>query len=125
MFFKRFFKLIFVILLLILSCSKDEEKSSDIYIGKLVKKGICLNYVIEVNDNEFPQSLIEKKWIDEFSNIEFKNVFTLESVCDFPTTLNQGDTFKFKIGNNSKNICAVCKAYTPVPNKYISITVIE
>ena len=29
-----------------------------------------MNYVIQVNDTDFPQELIEKSWTDEFSNIE-------------------------------------------------------
>ena len=46
--------------------------------GKLVKKGICMNYVIQVDDINFPQELIENKWTDESSNILYENVFTLE-----------------------------------------------
>ena len=49
-----------------------------------------MNYVIQVNDSDFPQQLIEKSWTDEFSNIEYNNVFTLESVCDFPEDITEG-----------------------------------
>ena len=33
--------------------------------GKLVKEGICMNYVIQVDDINFLQELIENKWTDE------------------------------------------------------------
>ena len=33
--------------------------------GKLVKKGICMNYIIQLDDINFLQELIENKWTDE------------------------------------------------------------
>lgn len=113
-----------LILFLLFSCTKSEERKV-LYIGKLVKQGICLNYVIEVNNPNFPSEYIEEKWIDEFSKIEYNNVFTLESVCDFPDDIKEGDSFRFEIGNNNSNFCAVCEAYTPIPSKRLKITVID
>ena len=40
---------------------------SDFFIGKLVKKGIYLNYVIEEKDPSFSKDMIELNWKDEFS----------------------------------------------------------
>ena len=117
-------KLILVTLLTLYSCSKSEEPKVS-YIGKLVKQGICMNYVIEVNNPNFPSEYIEEKWMDEFSKVEYNNVFTLESVCDFPDYIEEGDSFRFEIGNNNSNFCAVCEAYTPVPSKRLKITVID
>ena len=117
-------KIILVTLLVLYSCSKSEEPSVS-YIGKLVKQGICMNYVIEVINPNFPSKHIEEIWIDEFSKIEYNNVFTLESVCDFPDEIKEGDSFRFIIGNNNTNFCAVCEAYTPVPNKRLKITVVD
>ncbi len=37
-----------------------------------------MNYVIQVDDINFPQELIENKWTDESLNILYENVFTLE-----------------------------------------------
>ena len=54
------------------SYNLNDKKSY--FNGKLVKKGICINYVIQVNDINFPQELIENKWTDESSNILYKNV---------------------------------------------------
>mgnify|MGYP002007706275 CR=1 FL=1 len=100
-------------------------KIGNIYNGKLVKKGICMNYVIQVNNKDFPKELIEEFWIDDFTSKEFSNVFALESVCDFPTNIDEGQSFKFIIDQKKDNFCAVCKAYSPVPSKYLSITVID
>jgi len=119
-------KNIFIVVLLIsIGCDKDDSKIGNIYNGKLVKKGICMNYVIQVNNKDFPKELIEEFWIDDFTSKEFSNVFALESVCDFPTNIDEGQSFKFIIDQKKDNFCAVCKAYSPVPSKYLSITVID
>ena len=80
--------LFFLLFITIIGCSPSDEgidgsgstakscnlNDKDYYFNsKLVKKGICMNYVIQVDDINFPQELIENKWTDESSN-----VFTLE-----------------------------------------------
>ena len=114
----------------------NDVEQDKIYTGKLVIQGICMNYVIQVNDTDFPQELIEKNWIHEASGIKYENVFSLrgnggtsESVCDFPEDIKEGDSFKFMIGHKKRltslfNEYAVCDAYSQVPKKYLSITVI-
>ena len=104
----------------------NDVEQDKIYTGKLVIQGICMNYVIQVNDTDFPQKLIEKNWIYEASGVAYENVFALESVCDFPEDVKEGDSFNFMIGNKNKNEdgCIVCLAYSQVPKKYLSITVI-
>ena len=96
----------------------------ELFTGKLVLKGICMNYVIEVVDGDIDQNLIEDKWINEMSNVEFNNVFALGSVCSFPQHIEEGDTFQFSIntGSTARN-CAVCEAYSPTPNKSLQINV--
>ena len=105
----------------------NDVEQDKIYTGKLVIQGICMNYVIQVNDTDFPQELIEKNWTYEASGVAYENVFALESVCDFPEDVKEGDSFNFMIGNKNKNEdgCTVCLAYSQVPKKYLSITVIE
>ena len=93
------------------------------FSGKLIKQGICMNYVIQVNDIDFPKDFIEQKWSDEFSQIDYENVFALESVCDFPKNIKEGDSFSFIIDNEKKNQCSVCLAYSSVPEKSVSIKV--
>jgi hypothetical protein len=114
-------------LLFLLSCSKNnpENELEDTYKGKLVVKGICMNYVIQVLDPDFDSSLIELNWTNEFSDISYTNVFALGSVCDFPEDIDEGDEFNFIIDNSKQNNCAVCLAYSPTPNKYLSITVLD
>ena len=118
---KSFF-LFFIIIFF--SCDKDTDKTVDLeicYSGKLVKKGICMNYVIEVLDPIPDKNLIEISWRDEFSNKEYKNVFTLGSVCDFPSHIMEGDIFDFSLLENYNQQCAVCLAYTPTPEKLLNI----
>lgn len=119
-------------LILAFACSKEDNRET--FIGKLVLKGICMNYVIQVNDDNFPSNMIEENWStnwinndgsDEFSEIEYQNVFALKSICDFPETIEEGDTFSFVIDDDKENLCPVCLAYSPVPRKSVSITVIE
>ena len=114
-------------LLFFLSCSKNNSDSEleSSYKGKLVVMGICMNYVIQVLDSDFDSSLIELNWTNEFSDISYTNVFALGSVCDFPEDIDEGDEFNFIIDNSKDNNCAVCLAYSPTPNKYLSITVLD
>ena len=113
----------FILLLVILGCNKDEIDDRETFIGKLVLKGICMNYVIQVNDDNFPRNMIEENWSNEFSDQEYQNVFALKSVCDFPESIDEGDSFNFVIDNDKDNFCAVCEAYSPVPKKSVSIKV--
>jgi hypothetical protein len=80
-----------------------------------------MNYVIEVMDENFDKNLIEINWLDDSSNQEFQNVFTLASVCDFPNDIMEGDIFNFSVLENYNQQCAVCLAYTPTPEKSINI----
>ena len=40
-----------------------------------------MNYVIQVNDTDFPRELIEKNWTHEFSGIEYENGCTVCDAC--------------------------------------------
>ena len=115
----------FIALIVILGCKKDKIDDRETFIGKLVLKGICMNYVIQVNDDDFPSKMIEENWTNEFSEQEYQNVFALKSICDFPESIDEGDSFNFVIDNDKDNFCAVCEAYSPVPRKSVSITVTE
>ena len=111
-------------IIIFFSCDKDTEKATELeicYSGKLVKKGICMNYVIEVLDSKFNKNLIEIIWVDEFSDKEYQNVFTLASVCDFPNDIMEGEIFNFSVLENYNEQCAVCLAYTPTPEKSLNI----
>ena len=108
------------------ACESDIKKTEDLEIcftGKLVKKGICMNYVIQVMDENFDKKIIEITWRDDSSKQDFQNVFTLGSVCDFPSDMSEGDLFNFSILDYYDKQCAVCLAYTPTPKKSINIIV--
>lgn len=96
------------------------------YTGKLVLKGICMNYVIEVIDGDLDPNLIEALWVNDMTNMSYNNVFALGSRCDFPENIEEGDTFQFSIlTDDTADDCAVCEAYSPTPNKALRIQVCE
>ena len=112
------------LVMIFFSCETETKKTESLetcFTGKLVKKGICMNYVIEVMDENFDKNLIEINWLDDSSNQEFQNVFTLASVCDFPNDIMEGEIFNFSVLENYNQQCAVCLAYTPTPEKSLNI----
>lgn len=105
------------------TCRKNETPA-DTYRGKLVKKGICMNYTISVVAGNIDKSLVEATWTDPNTNTSYTNAFRLESICNFPANLNEGDEFSFVIDNNADLSCAVCQAYYPTPQKGLKIKVV-
>ncbi|MCA0930857.1 DUF6174 domain-containing protein [Lutimonas saemankumensis] len=105
---------------------KTLECESGSLTGKLVLKGICMNYVIEVVRGDVDPELIEETWINPSTNDSYNNVFALGSLCDFPESIEEGDVFQFDIvTDNSPQSCAVCQAYSPVPEKSLRIKVCQ
>jgi hypothetical protein len=116
--------LIIFIFLLNISCNKSNDTSVTCFKGKLVLKGICMNYVIQIIEGDVDKSLYESSWQNPLSNTTYQNVFGLESICTFPSTINEGDEFYFSIPKRPVvQSCAQCKAYSPIPNKKISIEI--
>lgn len=113
-----------MIFLVISGCSRNEisDCESQVFRGKLALKGICLNYVIQLVDGDLDQSLYEKQWTHPIDGTIYTDVFALKSVCTFPSTFEEGDEFNFILKDEKQN-CAVCEAYSPTPNKQISIKV--
>ena len=124
---KKVWLLTAIVFMALTACETEKEEivddSRNCYTGKLVKKGICMNYVIEVLDTNFDINLVETSWRDNFSDISYNNVFTLGSVCDFPTEIDEGATFDFLVLNEYDQECPVCLAYTPTPDKSLYISV--
>jgi hypothetical protein len=114
-----------------LSCTKESKTnnfnsskfdSNKCIKGKLVLKGICMNYVIEVVSGNIDSSLIESNWENPLTHDVYKNVFGLASICTFPPTLNEGDEFYFTIPQSPVDqLCIQCKAYSPIPTKILFI----
>ncbi len=86
--------------------------------GKLVEKGPCGQYVIEVISGKIDSGKIEKTWHSGKDTI-LTNVFTVENVCDFGGAgFRQNDVFTFAISEKKiPQNCAVCLIYYPVPEK--------
>jgi hypothetical protein len=115
---------IFFIILLNISCNKSNDTSVACFKGKLVLKGICMNYVIQIIEGDVDKSLYESSWQNPLTNTTYQNVFGLASTCTFPTTIKEGDEFYFSIPKNpTVPACADCKAYSPTPSKKISIEI--
>ena len=115
---------IFFIILLNISCNKSNDTSVACFKGKLVLKGICMNYVIQIIEGDVDKSLYESSWQNPLTNTTYQNVFGLASICTFPSTIKEGDEFYFSIPKNpTVPACADCKAYSPTPSKKISIEI--
>lgn len=111
-------------ILLNISCNKSNNTSVACFKGKLVLKGICMNYVIQIIEGDIDKSLFESSWQNPVTNTSYQNVFGLESICNFPPTINEGDEFYFTIPKNTiAQTCAQCLAYSPIPSKKISIEI--
>lgn len=109
--------------LLSLSCSKLDAET-DCIKGKLVINGICGNNTIQVLSGNIDANLIVKSWEDPETSKKYENVFALQSLCTFPSTLKEGDEFYFVIDNDPKGSdCPRCLAYRPVPPKGLMIRI--
>ena len=110
-----------------LSAFTCNKKSTDtgVYKGKLVRKGICMNYTISVIGGNIDTSKVVAQWTDPQTNTSFQHAFRLESVCNFPSDINEGDEFSFVIDNNASIECGVCLAYYPTPHKGLRIKVVN
>ena len=101
------------------------KNKSSVYKGKLEVKGMCMNYTIKLLDGNIDTSKLVSEWKNEITGKTHNNVFALGSVCNFPSTINEGDEFYFTIDSTYVSNCAVCLAYYPKPPKSIAIKVVN
>ena len=106
------------------SCNKKSNNSACLK-GRLEIKGICSNYVITIIDGPVDTSRVVANWTDPETNKMYKNVFALGSPCTFPAAINEGEEFYFEYVTETKEDCAVCLAFRPVPEKNNMIKVLE
>jgi len=107
-----------------ISCNKSNNTSVACFKGKLVLKGLCMNYVIQITEGDVDKALYESSWQNPSTNTTYQNVFGLASTCTFPTTIKEGDEFYFSIPKNPiVPTCADCMAYSPTPSKKINIEI--
>ena len=110
--------------LLNISCNKSNDTIQNCFKGKLVLKGLCMNYVIQITEGDVDKALYESSWQNPSTNTTYQNVFGLASICTFPSTIKEGDEFYFSIPKSSiVQTCAQCMAYSPTPSKKISIEI--
>ena len=107
-------------------CKREELPKSTCLKGRLAVKGICMNYVIEVIEGSVDSSQVEMVWKNPMSGKVYQNAFALRSICSFPENLKEGDEFYFSISPLPEDkMCAQCKAYSPTPNKGLSIEICD
>lgn len=111
-------------LFLSLTVSKCKDKGT-VYKGRLEIKGICMNYTIKLLEGDLDTAQYVSEWKDESTGKTHTNVFALGSACTFPSTINEGDEFYFKIDSSYVSNCAVCMAYYPKPSKSIALKIID
>ena len=104
-------------------CKNKKEITG--YKGRLEVKGMCMNYTIKLLEGNLDPSKIVAEWKDEITGKTHTNVFALGSICNFPSTINEGDEFYFIIDTTYVSNCAVCLAYYPKPAKSIAIKVVN
>ena len=108
------------------TCNPNTETALAVncFKGKLVIKGICMNYVVQVVQGDTSKLKVAATWMDETTDKTYNNVFALGSKCNFPD-MQEGDEFYFVLDSTVKQDCAVCMMYYPVPSKKLSIRVIN
>ena len=115
-----------LVFILATTTNKCKDKStSSVYKGKLEVKGMCMNYTIKLLEGNIDTSKLIAEWKNEMTGKTHNNVFALGSVCNFPSTINEGEEFYFSIDTTYVSNCAVCLAYYPKPKKSISIKVVN
>lgn len=105
-----------------------QHTQAALYQGKLAKKGICGQHVIELISSDAPLA-VDAIWISPH-HITYYNAFTLDdaSICSFPSHIQQGDTFFFTLSSNQQNAiatCLRCHAFEASPLHIHGITVLE
>ena len=106
------------------TCKKENDYPiSGCLKGRLEIKGICMNYVISIQQGNFDPGWVEASWQDPATGNSYQNVFSLGSYCSFPANIDEGDEFSFYVVNKEDQNCAVCLAYRPKPQKHLVIRV--
>jgi hypothetical protein len=104
---------------------KQANPATNCYKGKLEIKAACMNYTISVQQGIIDTAVFAASWTDESTGKSYKNVFALDSRCNFPSTIHEGDEFYFTVDSTTVQDCAVCLIYYPVPPKKVKIKVLD
>jgi hypothetical protein len=120
----KLYSIIPLAFILSLTAGKCKNKNS-VYKGRLEIKGICMNYTIKLLEGNLDASQYLAEWKNESTGKTHSDVFALGSPCTFPSAINEGDEFYFRIDSTYKGNCAVCMAYYPKPHKSIAIKIVN
>jgi hypothetical protein len=111
-------------LLLFQMCSpKPQTEQGTCYTGKLVKRGICGQRVVQLVDGPQEGLAFARNWTDSLSGKQYMNVFAVSNTCDFPVTIKQDEEFTFSLITTPGSGCMQCQAYTPVPGEKNDVVV--
>lgn len=109
---------ILVVLVLVMACSpKPQNALTSCFKGKLVKRGICGQRVIQLLSEPAEEISMARNWTDSMSGKKYENVFTVANPCDFPAAIKEGEDFTFSITTTPGSGCITCYAYTTTPRE--------
>ena len=83
--------------MLCMSADGCKKKKDGVYKGRLEIKALCMNYTISIIEGNADSSIVTPNWTDESTNKSYQNVFGLDSRCNFPSSIKEGDPFYFVI----------------------------
>lgn len=103
--------------------TKPQTEQKGCFTGKLVKRGICGQRVIQLVSESMDGIAFAANWTDSLSGKQYEKVFAVANSCDFPVSLKEGDTFNFRLTTTPTSDCIQCYAYTPVPEEKNNLVV--
>ena len=107
-----------ILLMSVVACSpKPQNTLTSCFKGKLVKRGICGQRVIQLLGEPGEEIAIARNWTDSMSGKKYENVFAVANPCDFPAAIKEGEEFVFSITTTPGSGCITCYAYTTVPKE--------
>lgn len=109
---------------LFLMCStRPQTDERTCFTGKLVKRGICGQRVVQLIGQPSGGLALAQNWTDSLSHKVYENVFAVGNPCSFPSAIKEGEEFTFTMTTNPDTECVQCMAYTPVPEQKNSVIV--
>lgn len=114
---KNYCTALFLLLLAACSPKPQDNPSSTCFRGKLVKRGICGQRVVQLLGTPVDAVTMAPSWTDSLSGKMYSNVFAVGNPCDFPSSIKEGEEFNFSITQTPGSDCVTCYAYTPVPRE--------
>lgn len=108
---------------LVMCAPRPQTDEKTCFTGKLVKKGICGQRVVELIGVPKGGLSIAQTWTDSLGKKSYQNVFAVGNTCSFPGEIKEGEEFSFTMTTRPDTSCIQCMAYTAVPEQKNSILV--